>query len=99
MKIIWSKDAINSYDKILEFLLFIWNEEVQDDFKKLVKDIKFKLLENPLLGKPFKNNIREIVIHKNVNLFYKYDEMNQTIEFRVFKDNRQNPEDYLKKFL
>jgi hypothetical protein len=70
MKIIWSYNATKSYFEILDFLLFIWNEKVESDFITLVDEIEELLLKNNYLGKPLNSNIREIILHKNVSLYY-----------------------------
>lgn len=96
MIVIWTDKALNSYFKILDFLELIWNEDVADSFIDIVTDIEKILLMNPKLGKPKKDNIREIVLHINANLYYEYDESLLKIKFLLFKDNRQNPESYLR---
>jgi plasmid stabilization system protein ParE len=96
MKIIWSHNATKSYFDILDFLVFLWNEEVETNFITLVDEIEELLLKNNFLGKPYNNNVREIILHKNASLYYKINQEEDCIEFLLFKDNRQNPESYLK---
>ncbi|TRX40047.1 hypothetical protein [Flavobacterium restrictum] len=96
MKIIWSHKATKSYFEILDFLIFLWNEDVESDFITLVDDIEILLLENNYLRKPYNENVREIILHKNASLYYKINMEKDCLEFLLFKDNRQNPESYLK---
>lgn len=96
MKIIWSYNATKSYFEILDFLFFLWNEKVESDFIILVDEIEKLLLENNYLGKPYNGTIREIILHKNASLYYEINLEKNTLEFLLFKDNRQNPESYLK---
>ncbi len=96
MKIIYTDKALTSFTKILDFLVYIWNEDIEQDFISIVDKIEISLIKNPELGKITINNIREIVLHKNANLYYEYDHANAQIKFLLFKDNRQNPESYLK---
>ncbi|CAN1545526.1 hypothetical protein MCETHM1_01938 [Flavobacteriaceae bacterium] len=95
MKIIWSHNATSSYFEILDFLLFLWNEKVESDFIILVDEIEELLLKDNYLGKPYKGNIREIILHKNASLYYEVNIEKDFLEFLLFKDNRQNPESYL----
>jgi len=61
----------------------------------LTENLEIVLGNNPYLGKPLENNIREITIHKNTSVFYEVNEEDKIIKILLFKENRQNPESYL----
>jgi hypothetical protein len=86
----------SSFADVSEFVLFIWNIKVLQQFIDLVEKSCVQLKENPDLGIPFSKKIRKIVLHKNASMYYEYDEMNKVITILLFIDNRQNPKDYLK---
>jgi plasmid stabilization system protein ParE len=86
----------SSLADVSEFLLFLWNIKVLQQFIDLIEKATNQLQENPHLGIPFSKNIRKIVLHKNASMYYEYNEINKTVTILLFIDNRQNPKDYLK---
>lgn len=86
----------SSLTDVSEFLLFLWNIKILQQFIDLIEKATKQLQENPHLGIPFSKNIRKIVLHKNASMYYEYNEINKTITILLFIDNRQNPKDYLK---
>ena len=86
----------SSLADVNEFVLFIWNIKVLQQFIDLIEKSSEQLKENPNLGIPFSKNIRKIVLHKNASMYYEYDDSNKVITILLFIDNRQNPKDYLK---
>jgi len=86
----------SSLADVSEFLLFLWNIKILQQFIDFVENATNQLQENPLLGIPFSKNIRKIVLHKNASMYYEYNESDKTITILLFIDNRQNPKDYLK---
>ncbi|HLP64998.1 hypothetical protein [Flavobacterium sp.] len=86
----------SSLADVSEFVLFIWNIKVLQDFIDLIEKSSKQLKENPNLGIPFTKKIRKIVLHKNASMYYEYDDSNKIITILLFIDNRQNPKDYLK---
>ena len=95
-KVVSTPKADISFLKVIDFILFIWNAEIVEDFITLTENLETILSNNPYLGKPLENNIRETIIHKNTSVFYEVDEKNKIIKILLFKENRQNPESYLK---
>lgn len=90
MKIIWSKKAKYSFYNIRNYLELYWSPMIA---KKFIKDVLHvnKLLEkNPQLGK-YRADLecREIVISKQVTLYYEIKE--NYIRLIVFWNNRQQP--------
>lgn len=86
----------NSLQDVSEFLLFLWNIDTLQKFINIIDTSSKKLQKNPLLGKPYSNNTRKIILHKNASMFYEFNEEKQKITILLFIDNRQNPKDYLK---
>lgn len=86
----------SSFADVSEFLLFLWDIKTRQRFIELTEKSILQLQKNPKSGKPFTENVRKVVLHKNASLFYEYDETNQIISVLLFIDNRQNPKDYLK---
>jgi plasmid stabilization system protein ParE len=48
--------------------------------------------KNPYSFSIIDENVRRVVIHKNVSLYYDYKEEQNTIEILSIFDNRQNPD-------
>jgi hypothetical protein len=86
----------SSLADVSEFVLFIWNIKVLQQFLDLIEKSSEQLKKNPNLGIPFTKSIRKIVLHKNASMYYEYDDINKVITILLFIDNRQNPKDYLK---
>ena len=95
-KIIWSDKSGTSYFKILDFLILIWNEDIWQDFISLIDEMYIALIKNPQSGKITIFNIGKILLRKNAKLYDEDDYEMAQIKFLLFKDNRQNPESYLK---
>lgn len=90
MKIIWSKKAKYNFDNIQNYLEHYWSSLIS---KKFIKDVMHitKLLEkNPQLGK-YRSDLecREIVISKQITLYYEVEE--DFITLIAFWNNRQQP--------
>jgi plasmid stabilization system protein ParE len=90
-EIIWTRNAICHFDEIINFLLLTWNEEIAQSFIDLVENELLFIKSNPKCYPMFDEfrNIRKVVVHKNVSLFYRLNE--NKIELISFWDNRQNP--------
>ena len=96
MIIIWSYQSSFTFFEILDYLYFVWNEEIENNFKEIVEKTTNQLILNPYLGKPFAGSIRKIVLHKNASMYYEFDDEKQLLTILLFIDNRQNPKDYIK---
>lgn len=87
MKIIWSEQAKNSYEKIIDFILEQWNSDIALDFESKTNTLLDKLKQNKnLCPASKKTKLRKCVIHKNTSLIYKIN--NPNIELVTFIDNR-----------
>ena len=90
-EITWSKRADKKFDKIIEYLLAEWNEQVTEAFVKKVYDFIDILADFPEIG-TIENNekgIRGFAIVKQINIFYHISD-NKIIILNFF-DNRQAP--------
>lgn len=90
-KVIWSKRAARSFEKILDYLDAEWNEKVKAEFIARIFDVIEILSEFPELGtlEHPQRSIRGFLLTKHNRLFYKYHE-GKIILLNIF-DVRQNP--------
>ncbi|MDA3927771.1 MAG: type II toxin-antitoxin system RelE/ParE family toxin [Prolixibacteraceae bacterium] len=87
----WTKRAEKKFDKIIEYLVNEWNEQVTATFVKKTYDFIDTLADFPKLGtiENKENGIRAFTIVKQINIFYHID--NKHIVILNFFDNRQSP--------
>ena len=91
LEINWTRQANKKFDKILEYLLDEWKEQVTGTFVKKTYEVLNTLAEFPEIG-PIElksKAIRGFTIVKQVNVFYKVSR-NKLIILDFF-DNRQSP--------
>jgi plasmid stabilization system protein ParE len=91
--IIWSPDALSSFDDRIQYLKIHWTEKEITNFKARVKKYLVTLAEEPLIGKrPGKHkNLHMGLIIKPVSLIYRVNKIRKEIELVLFIDNRQDP--------
>ena len=92
LKIFWTKRALNSFDKILNYVEEEFGETPTKAFAIKVHNFIENLQEFPELGtiQNVDHQIRGFVIVKQVTVFYRiYDDH---IKILNLFDNRQNPE-------
>lgn len=91
--IIWSDEAIKTFDSNIIFLEREWNKNV---VKKFVVNV-FNTIEtiqlNPLLYKQFykTKRIRSAIITKQITLFYRINKSKKVIELITFWNNHKDP--------
>jgi plasmid stabilization system protein ParE len=87
----WTKRAEKKFDKIIEYLLTEWDEQVTESFVKKVFDFIDTLTDFPELGtiENREKAIRAFTIVKQINIFYHVDK--KQIVVLNFFDNRQSP--------
>ena len=92
LEIYWTRQADRKFDKILDFLLNEWNQQVIESFVKKVYDTLDILAEFPEIGtiEHKEKDIRGFTIVKQINVFYKI--IDNKIIILDFFDNRQAPE-------
>jgi len=99
MKVIWSIEGRNSYNKELEFIFEKWNINEVEKFIILVDKFVKQLKTGVLKGKHlFNNNLRSFVISKQTTVFFDYHKDKGLIELLLFWNNSQDPKE-LKKTL
>jgi plasmid stabilization system protein ParE len=91
--IIWSPDALMSFEERIEYLKINWTEKEIINFRQRVNEYLEVLKETPFIGKkPNKlKNLHIGLIIKPVSLIYRVKTTAKEIELVLFIDNRQNP--------
>lgn len=90
-KVVWMPIALEDYQSIIDFLLFVWNIEIIREFEVLILESIDRIKLNPTSFALVFGNVRKIIVHKNVTLFYELKAKENTIEILSVFDNRQNP--------
>lgn len=83
--------ALEDYQSIIDFLFLVWNIEIVNEFEKLIQEGIQRIVMNPTSFSMIFRNVRRIIVHRNVSLFYQFNEAQNTIEILSIFDNRQNP--------
>ena len=91
--IIWSDEAENSFNGVIDYLLYHWSQKEAHHFISRTDELINLIGNQPLLFKPYKNktNIRHGNLHKNVTMFYRVIEQSNTIVIMLFWNNHRNP--------
>jgi len=91
-KIRWTEEAIETFDKIIEYLENRWTDREIVKFVNKTNQILTQISEHPEMCKSsFKMKIRMGIITKQTSIFYQIDIQNKTIVILSFWDNRQDP--------
>ena len=92
MQVVWTKQAEDSFNKTLDYLLEIWTVKEANNFIDLVDAIIFRIKQNPKLFKVsvFDKESREVVVTKHTSLFYRILN-SDIIEIEYFWNNYRNP--------
>jgi plasmid stabilization system protein ParE len=88
-----TNNAERDYYEIRDFLMRQWNETIANDFYVLIEEKLKLVLLNPEAFPYYnaENNIRKVIIHKNVTMYYVLKSEEQCIYIISFFDNRQDP--------
>ena len=89
-RVIWTPTARKSLKKTSGFVLELWNEKVLDEFLNQLNSRINQIQQYPELAPKFEDSqIRSLVIHKSITLFY----LNSADHIRLLLvwDNRQDP--------
>jgi plasmid stabilization system protein ParE len=90
--IIWSPDAITTFEDRIIYLTIHWTDKEINSFKKRVNEYLSTLMEEPFIGKQGRSkNLHIGLILKEVSLIYRVKTRRQEIELVLFFDNRQDP--------
>jgi plasmid stabilization system protein ParE len=97
-KIIWSPEAVDDYERNIEYLLESWSvkeaQEFIDEVSDVISLLQQRTAEFRLIGY---KNVRTVTICHQISLLYRVSQ-NSAIEIIRLWDTRQNPE-RLKEFL
>jgi plasmid stabilization system protein ParE len=92
----WTETAKQTLSETSDFILNLWNDQVNDNFLDQLEYRIEQLQHNPELGALFeKTNFRKLVVHKTVSLFYV--NKRDFIKLLVIWDNRSDPDQLLEK--
>lgn len=94
MEIVWTKQAEDSFNKILDYLLERWTLKEANNFIDIVEHTIYQISKNPNLFKLsiFDSESREALITKQTSIFYRLLNSNK-IEIEYFWNNYRNPND------
>lgn len=89
--IVWSDEAKNTYEAVIDDILKKWPVNVALDFEEQTNDLLDRLLDNKQLCPPTKHKrLRKCVIHRNASLIYKVNRKNiELVTFIFNKDDHQ----------
>ncbi len=93
IKIIWSNEAENTFQKNIEYLQNNWTEKEILNFVRQTNHIVFRIEENPLMymASPKSRSIRKVKINKYIVLYYKYYVSKKEVILLSFWHSRQDP--------
>ena len=92
-KILWTEEAIATFNDRIDYLKIHWTEKEIANFRKRSKEYLTTLQQAPLIGKNtgrYKNVHIGLVI-KQVSIIYRVNTHKKQIELLSFIDNRQDP--------
>jgi plasmid stabilization system protein ParE len=91
--IIWTPEAITTFEDRIRYLQIHWTEKEISNFKKRVNSYLDLLKEEPLIGKkPGKlKDVHMGLVLKQVSLIYRVKVSSREIQLLSFVDNRQDP--------
>jgi plasmid stabilization system protein ParE len=91
-KIRWTKEANETFDKIIEYLENRWTNREIVNFVNQTNQVLIEISENPEMFKSSsKMKIRMGIITKQTSIIYQIDDRNKIIVLLSFWDNRQDP--------
>lgn len=92
MKVIWTKKAEISFNKIVDYLLVIWTVEIATNFIDIVEHTIDLIEEHPEMFKVsrYDDKSREAFITKHTTMFYRI--LEDSIEIEYFWGNFDNPD-------
>lgn len=89
-QIIWSPQANDSYQQILEYLKNRWTEREINNFIERTEKVLFFISQNPLLYRYSKHDDSyKCVVTEQTSLIYQINQ--DKVELLYFWDNRQDP--------
>ena len=95
-EIVWSEDAIASYNQVITYLHEKWTEKEIHKFAIKV-DRKLKLLQSqPRIGTLInkKHKFYRTLVQEKITLIYHYKPRKKVIELLLFRNNLQKQEQF-----
>ena len=91
-KIRWTDNAIEDYEKVIEYLLADWTLSIAIEFENIVSKKLTTLSQKPFIGLPSEKapDIRSILFTKHKRVYYRIEV--DTIELLNIFDTRQHPD-------
>ena len=92
MKTVWTREAVNSFNAILDYLLFVWTTKEAQHFIELTDRIIKQIEKNPVQFPVYESQpeYRKVVITKQTSLFYR--QQKDVLVIAYFWNSFQNPE-------
>ena len=89
-KILWTDEAINNLESILDYLTNHWTQREVDNFKIRLSNLISLIQQNPDLFplSPYKSKLHKAVLSAQTTIFYEVSE--QLIHLVYLFDNRQD---------
>lgn len=90
MRVVWTRETEESFNKILDYLLEVWTPKEALVFVDIVDDTVHKIMLNPKIFKvsQYDNHSREAFITKHTTMFYRI--LEKVIEIEYFWGNFQD---------
>ncbi len=98
MEIVWTRMARITYFEILENLQKYYTKKEIQDFYRLTEENLLQITSGKVYHSVVYPEIRRVIIHPNISLFYKINEKGNILHLITFFNNRMNP-DLIKKLL
>jgi plasmid stabilization system protein ParE len=94
IEIIWSSEALKSYDQNIQYLLKEWSPKEVDGFLKQTDYVLSRLQEHPqsFSPSPKSKSVRRARMNKYVTLYYRYFIQRKQIVLLSFWNTKQNPQ-------
>jgi len=91
LKVIFSEEALQTFDALKEQIDMRWGEKFADDFENRILKVIATIQLAPLIFQAIsqESNVRKAFIHKNCSFLYEVSE--SQIDILYFWDNRQEP--------
>ncbi len=92
IQIIWSKNAVADFERIIRYLNKMWTEKIALEFEYKVYSKVELLASQPQIGRTSTsfNTIKSILITKHNRLYYQISDLG--LEVLNILDTRQNPD-------
>lgn len=92
-EIVWSKQALNSYLRNIDYLKKDWTEKEIDKFTNATNEILKLISLQPKIGRLTSKRafLRKILVAKRIILIYRFNPSSDAVELVQFFNTWQNP--------